>query len=279
MNETVPGRLDVVMPARNAAATISESLMSALASPLCRRIHVVDDASSDETADVVQVLAKRSRGRVGLTRLSEHCGQAYARNVGVALSASELIAFLDADDVYEPQALEIAYNAHDGLKDLALVRLALKPVGLDPEFVTHPGFKDAWMRVAFAAPGNIVVRRSVLTDAGGFPEDDDLERQCGQDVALLQAVTRTCRVGALFTGPGVLYRVREDCSALRLLRHHLSDAAPARDAEPPRMDAAARRIAQRLRLLSPYVAAQPAVVGLLASQGAARPVRAAAAAP
>lgn len=273
MSEIAFGRLDVVMPARNAAATISESITSALASTLCRRVHVVDDASEDETADLVQVLAKRSGGRVGLTRLSEHSGQAYARNVGVALSTTELIAFLDADDVYEPQALEVALNAHHGLKNLALVRLALKPVGLDPEFVTHPGFKDAWMKVAFAAPGNIVVRRSVLMDAGGFPEGD--HPQGRQDAALLQAVTRTCRVGALFTGPGVLYRVREDCSAVRLLRHHLSDAAPApHDGEPPRLDASARRIAQRLRLLSPFVSSQPAVVGLLASQGAVRSARA-----
>lgn len=275
MNETVPGRLDVIMPARNAAATISESIMSALASPLCRRVIVVDDASEDETPDVVQVVGKRSCGRVRFTRLSEHCGQAYARNVGVALSTTELIAFLDADDVYEPHALEIAVNAHSGLKDLALVRLALKPVGLDTAFVNHPGFKDAWMKVAFASPGNIVVRRSVFLDAGGFPEDDQIEPQGRQDTALMQAVTRTCRVGALFTGPGVLYRVRKDCSAVRLLRHHLAEAAPSQpEADLPKMDAAARRIAQRLRLLSPFVSAQPAVVGLLASQSAPRAARA-----
>lgn len=264
MDATVSGRLDVIMPARNAVATIAESILSALASPLCRRVLVIDDASEDATADVVDALAARAGGRVALTRLTENGGPAYARNVGLALSETDLVAFLDADDVYESQALEVAVAAHDGLRDLALVRLALKPMGLDPQIMAHPGFKDAWTRVTFTAPSNVVVRRSVILDAGGFPEDELFRRHGGEDVALLQAVTRTCRVGTLFTEPGVLYRIRPDCAALRLLRACLYDIVPPDiEADLPKAEAVTRRIMQRLRLLNPLASPHPTVIEIL----------------
>ncbi len=264
MNATVSGRLDVIMPARNAVATIAESILSALASPLCHRVLVIDDASEDATAEVVEALAGRAGGRVVLTRLTENGGPAYARNVGLALSRTDLVAFLDADDVYEAQALEVAVAAHDGIEGLALVRLALKPVGLDPEIAGHSGFKDAWTRVTFTAPSNVVVRRSVILDAGGFPEDELFRRHGGEDVALLQAVTRTCRVGTLFTQPGVLYRIRPDCAALRLLRSCLYDIRPPGiEADLPKAEAVTRRIIQRLRLLNPLASPHPTVIEIL----------------
>jgi len=256
------GRVDVIMPAHNAAATIVDSLRSALACPECRRVLVIDDASQDRTAAIVEGLAAQAAGRVVLTHLSVNGGPAYARNVGLALAEADLIAFLDADDVYEPQALTVAVAALDGLADLALVRLALKPV--DPALMAHPGFPDAWTRVTFTVPSNVVVRRRVVADAGGFPEDELFRRHGGEDVALLQAVTRTCRVGTLFREPGVLYRIRPDCAALKLLRACLFDIRPPGiDADLPKAEAVTLKIMQRLRLLNPFVSPEPAVIEVL----------------
>lgn len=264
MNGIATSRVDVIMPARNAAATIAESILSALASPLCHRVMVIDDASEDATAEVVAALAHRAGERIVLTRLTENCGPAYARNIGVALSRTDLIAFLDADDVYEWQALDAGVAAHDGLEGLALVRLALKPAGLDPLIRNHPGFDEAWKQVMFTTPSNVVVRRSVVLDAGGFPEDELFRHHGGEDVALLQAVQRTCRIGTLFTDPGVRYRIRPDCAALRLLRSCLSGVSvPGVEADLPKAEAITRRIMQRLRLLSPLVCPNPSVVEVL----------------
>lgn len=265
-------RLDVVMPARNAAATITDSILSALASPACQRVLVIDDASDDTTPAVVEALARQSGGRVVLIRLSENGGPAYARNIGVALSRTDLVAFLDSDDVYEPHALDVAVAAHDGLPELALVRLALRPDGLDPMVSNHPGFHDAWTRVTFSTPSNVVVRRSVLIAAGGFPEDELFRRHGGEDVALLQAIQRTCRIGTVFADPGVRYRIRPDCAALRLIRNCLSGVGvPGIEADLPKAEAITRRIMQRLRLLSPYVHPEPAIVEVLTTWAPARP--------
>ena len=67
--------------------------------------------------------------------------------------------------------------------------------------------------VTFTVQSNVVMRRQVLIDAGGFPEDELFRRRGGEDVALMQAITRTCRIGTLFTEPGVFYRIRPGCGA------------------------------------------------------------------
>ena len=258
MRANGPGRVDVIMPAHDAAATVARSVESALACPECARVLVIDDASRDGTAAIVESLAGRAPGRVVLVRLAVNGGPAYARNVGLALAESDLVAFLDADDLYESQALTVAVAALDGLADLALVRLALKPLGLDPALASHPGFGDAWTRVAFTVPSNVVVRRAVVAAAGGFPEDDLFRRHGGEDVALFQAVVRTCRVGTLFTEPGVLYRIRPDCAALKLIRACLFDILPPGiEADLPKAESVTVKIMQRLKLLSPFVRAKP----------------------
>lgn len=63
---------------------------------------VVDDASTDNTADVVRKYQKF----VTFVRLAENSGQQVARNVGIANSQSELIAFCDSDDVWLPNHLK-----------------------------------------------------------------------------------------------------------------------------------------------------------------------------
>ncbi|WP_342164891.1 glycosyltransferase family 2 protein [Methylobacterium sp. SD21] len=258
------GCLDVIMPAYNAADTIAESVRSALAFPLCRRVFVVDDASRDDTAAIVEALAVQAADRVVLTRLTRNGGPAYARNIGLALAETGLVAFLDADDLYEERALDVAVAALHGMPDLALLRLALSPLGLDPAYRDHPLFPEAWARVTFSTPSNVVARRRSIVDAGGFPENDLFRRQGGEDVALFKAITRTCRTGTLFTQPGVLYRIRPDCAALRLLRAYLEPKpSPEIEADLPRAEAITERIMQRLQILSPLAVQEPAVVEVL----------------
>lgn len=64
---------------------------------------VVDDGSTDDSAEIITRFL--SDGRVRLIRQANG-GQAKAKNVGVAASSAELVAFLDADDLWEPQKLE-----------------------------------------------------------------------------------------------------------------------------------------------------------------------------
>ena len=69
-------------------------------------IIVVDDGSTDDTPERVD----RSRDRVVYLRQPNQ-GVAAARNTGVRQATGELIAFLDGDDLWEPEKLELQINA------------------------------------------------------------------------------------------------------------------------------------------------------------------------
>jgi glycosyltransferase involved in cell wall biosynthesis len=94
--------LSVLTPSWNAAATIERALDSILAEgdiPL--ECVVVDDGSTDGTADVVRSVAARD-SRVVLIALPSNVGVSNARNRGLAVVRGEWLVFHDADDVMTP---------------------------------------------------------------------------------------------------------------------------------------------------------------------------------
>ena len=99
-------RLSILIPTWNAEATVERALDSVLAEqaiPL--EVVVVDDASTDGTADFVGAIAERDP-RVVLVRLRANGGVSAARNRGLATVRGEWVAFLDADDLLLPGALD-----------------------------------------------------------------------------------------------------------------------------------------------------------------------------
>jgi len=94
--------ISVVIPAHNAAHFIKETLDSALAQTYpAVEVIVVDDDSTDETAEIVQAYGKQ----IKLLRQQKQ-GAAAARNLGIRQAQGEYIAFLDADDLWLPEKLE-----------------------------------------------------------------------------------------------------------------------------------------------------------------------------
>lgn len=67
---------------------------------------LVDDASTDGSADLIEKLVSSQGKRVRLIRKSVNEGAAAARNTGIDASAGRYIAFLDADDVWMPDKLQ-----------------------------------------------------------------------------------------------------------------------------------------------------------------------------
>jgi glycosyltransferase involved in cell wall biosynthesis len=101
MNETV----SVIVPAYNAAKTIDETLMS-VRSQSWRdlEIIVVDDGSTDDTRERAERHAAED-ARVRVIR-QPNGGVAAARNRGVAEAAGDLVAPVDADDLWRPTKIE-----------------------------------------------------------------------------------------------------------------------------------------------------------------------------
>jgi len=99
-----------VIPVRNRAKYIGRALNSVASQTYqSAEIIVVDDASTDGTPDTVSGLAKEIPN-IHLITLQKNVGAAEARNVGIRLAKSDLIAFLDSDDAWYPTKIEKQIN-------------------------------------------------------------------------------------------------------------------------------------------------------------------------
>lgn len=98
----------VVLPTYNGAPFIDEALQSIFNQTLLpSEVIVVDDASTDDTAEIVVRLARSSPIPLRYERLAVNSGSpSRPMNVGVSIAESDLIAILDHDDVYLPTKLE-----------------------------------------------------------------------------------------------------------------------------------------------------------------------------
>jgi glycosyltransferase involved in cell wall biosynthesis len=97
--------VSVVIPAYNACSTIDETLRSVRSQSHSRlEIIVVDDGSSDSTVAIAQMHSDRDP-RVKIIR-QNNAGVAAARNAGWQSAQSDLIAFIDADDLWAPTKIE-----------------------------------------------------------------------------------------------------------------------------------------------------------------------------
>lgn len=96
--------VSVIIPVYNQARFVSEAIESALAQTYSSyEVIVVNDGSTDNTAEVLAAFAGDPRVRIVD---QSNRGVAAARNAGAGTSAGDLLAFLDADDVWLPQKLE-----------------------------------------------------------------------------------------------------------------------------------------------------------------------------
>ena len=96
--------VSVIMPAYNAAAFIGKTLACALSQThRALEVIVVDDGSTDNTAQIVEAVASRD-ARVCLLRQPNR-GVAAARNLGIDQSHGAFVAPLDADDLWHPDKI------------------------------------------------------------------------------------------------------------------------------------------------------------------------------
>jgi glycosyltransferase involved in cell wall biosynthesis len=106
-------KISVLIPAYNAEATIKATLDSVLTqSRAPDQIIVLDDGSTDNTASLVGDY----QPKVTLFR-QRNAGVASARNKLCELAGGDFLAFLDADDVWNPTYLEVQEKLFEGYPD------------------------------------------------------------------------------------------------------------------------------------------------------------------
>jgi glycosyltransferase involved in cell wall biosynthesis len=191
--------VSIIIPAYNAAQTISDTLESVLAQtcPNWEAI-VVNDGSSDATAEIAKGFAKRD---VRIRVISQpNGGESAARNAGIALANHDWLLFLDADDWVSPAYLKKMTQELSSDHMLDAVHCGYSRVASDGTQVAEkywPPAGDMFATLARRAtfpPHACVVRKSLVDDVGGF---DTSLRTC-PDWDLWQRIARTgARFGAV----------------------------------------------------------------------------------
>ncbi len=189
MNNISGPALSVIVPAYNAEATIRQCLEGVQASTFRDfELIVVDDCSTDRTADIVRSFACK------LIRAPENLGPGRARNLGVAHASGRVFYFLDADILVKPGTFASAMNALESHpessalfgsfeKDTPANNFVSKYKNLLHYYTHQTSREDA----ATFCGGFGMIRRGAFCEACGF----DPKRRFMEDVDLGMRLYRT----------------------------------------------------------------------------------------
>jgi glycosyltransferase involved in cell wall biosynthesis len=242
--------VSVVIPAFNAAQTLSETIRSVLAQTYAPiEIVVVDDGSTDDTAQVLD-----SFGSTIKCVRKPNGGLASARNAGCAAAQGEYIALLDADDLCTPQRIAVQIAVFKAAPDIVLACSDFDAFGADgtnrplhaatyysavreaaggfaglfpvkqqlqaaPEqapLVLHTGTLYPVLALGNVVhPPTCMFRRGLFTAVGGF--DESIRNMCDWDW-----LVRASRCGAFGYIEASLLRYRLSETQLSGSKHHVT---------------------------------------------------------
>ena len=180
--------VSVLMPVRNARATVAAAMESVLAQTTAEwEFVIVDDGSSDGTSAVLQRFA-REDARIVLIR-QKAAGIAEALQNGCAVCRGDFIARMDADDVMEARRLELQRRFLIENGDCGLVSCQVRFGGTEAGYATHVDWVNSlrtpeamsvrrFVEAPVAHP-SVMFRRELVERHGGyrsgdFPEDYEL---------------------------------------------------------------------------------------------------------
>ena len=177
-----PLLVSVIIPAYNAGQFIEETLASVFRQTCANlEVIVVDDGSTDDTKSRLQAYGSRIH-----YIWQPNAGVGAARNRGMQAASGEYLAFLDADDLWNPEKLQVqlavaARNPNSGLiacdgvrlygNDVRPESLLFGPVAermrtLHLEEITGDFYREFIRAVPIFCPSQMLVPRSVATRVG-----------------------------------------------------------------------------------------------------------------
>ena len=184
------GLVSVVIPVYNDGRFLVESIESVISQTYPEyEILIIDDGSKNSD-ELRKLVGPYLSGKIRYIRNEKNIGLAASRNVGIRNCQGEFICFLDADDVFCPQKLEIQVAEFQANPQLSML--------FSDEYVIQNGVKvenaqqfpngyhipepiiDTFAKSSFIAVFTVMLRVSVLSEIGLFNEslrwneDDDL---------------------------------------------------------------------------------------------------------
>ncbi len=209
--------VSVIIPMYNALSTIERALQSVLNQKGCHSIEiiVIDDGSTDSGIEVV----KKVRGIDIKIIYQKNHGVAYARNQGIVIASYSKIAFLDADDEWKENHLDVLENLINKFPDCLawassyelrnskglILHDKVKSFINEREGILTDYFKTATLSAPPVWTSATIVRKDTLKLLGGFA----IGVTSGEDL-LLWARIAACGKVALSHQVTSIYHIASD---------------------------------------------------------------------
>ncbi len=192
--------VSIIIPAYNRGNVISRAIQSILRQTyVWYEIIVVDDGSTDNTEERVREIGDN---RIRYIRLEQNQGASYARNEGIRRCLYDYIAFLDSDDEWMPDKLELQMDKmRQSSENVGLIYCRMRS-GKEKENIcpSYDGPMDVplegnlfplllWRNI-IGTP-SILVKRVCLESIGGFNES----LRCLEDWELILRIARKWEIG------------------------------------------------------------------------------------
>lgn len=168
-------KVSIIIPVYNASKFVAETIKSVVNQNFEDwELIVVDDGSTDSTSTVLEQFSNHTKIEIISV---ENSGVSQARNFGYDKSKGEYIAYLDSDDVWLENNLELKVRYLEENKDLGLVHSDVEIVDEHSKrtgdiLIGKEGdiLEDLllWNGTCVPGPSSILVRRSAIEEVGGF---------------------------------------------------------------------------------------------------------------
>lgn len=210
--------VSVIIPTFN-SEKIGEAIESVLKQTYKKwEMIIVDDGSTDGTKGIIRRYLSLD-SRILFFQLKKNSGgPATPRNFGIKKSKGNLIAFLDSDDIWQPEKLEkqvtqfiedeniaLSYCLFQRLSDNSLILKQVYPKKKDR--FQGSIFQRIYLKSIIANSG-VMVRKNVFDKIGFFDENPKLV--AAEDYDMWLRIARINRLAYVDNEPLLLYRVRQE---------------------------------------------------------------------
>ena len=175
-------KVSVLIPTFNSQDMIKEAVDSVISGTYSNiEILIIDDCSTDSTWEIVSKMASKDP-RIKCYRNEKNCGEGETRNRLIKKATGKYIAFLDDDDTWEPNKLEVCLKALKENPDLRSVGHALRYIARNGKKLGyiegHPTTREEMLEFRekatppWVSPSSsgFVVEREILIKVGGYKE-------------------------------------------------------------------------------------------------------------
>ncbi|MCW5959741.1 MAG: glycosyltransferase [Pyrinomonadaceae bacterium] len=192
--------ISVIIPNYNYGRFLGDAIQSVLDQTLQPiEIIIVDDGSTDNSVEIVKSFGTK----VKLIQ-QKNGGVGKARNTGARFSTGNLLAFLDADDIWFPHKLEKQVELFQAQPELDYVSCGMREFDLEGKAIREyiPATKQ-WQTEGIllftesivASGSAIIVKRKAFEKIGGFDDQRDLHPSEDWDFA--RRISEVCAIGAV----------------------------------------------------------------------------------